>query len=456
MELGFDTIGNATVIAYDRGPVLVTDPWFEGDAYFGSWTLSHEVPPEQAAAIRAAPYCWVSHGHPDHLSLSSLRQLRRATILLPDHVGGRIAQALRDDGFTVVVLQDRSWVRLSDRIQVCSIADYNQDAILLIDVGGRLVIDLNDSSDRGWRRFVRDAASRYDISFLLQLGGFGDADMINLFAEDGARIPPASARRQAPGVELSRRARQLGARFVVPFSSMHRYQRTDSVWANEHTADLADYALGFDSEASELLPAFIRYDCLTDVAEPIDPRPRQLVPREPAEFGDDWDEPLDADDTAALDRYIRAVAHLGEHFEFIGFMVGGREHRVAWPGSRRRGRRPAVTFHVPRTSLMTAVDLQIFDDLLIGNFVRTTLHGTKDTGALYPDFTPYLCKYADNGGARSAEELHAYFRAYRRREPVDFLRHRLEAGSVARVRGLVPRDSRVYDVARSAYRRVAG
>ena len=27
MELGFETIGNATLICYDRTPVLVTDPW---------------------------------------------------------------------------------------------------------------------------------------------------------------------------------------------------------------------------------------------------------------------------------------------------------------------------------------------------------------------------------------------------------------------------------------------
>ena len=41
------TIGNATLIAYDNNlPILSTDPWFgdEDDAYFGSWTLSHEIP----------------------------------------------------------------------------------------------------------------------------------------------------------------------------------------------------------------------------------------------------------------------------------------------------------------------------------------------------------------------------------------------------------------------------
>ena len=40
------TTGNATLIAYDGKPVIVTDPWFgdEEPAYFGSWVLSHRIP----------------------------------------------------------------------------------------------------------------------------------------------------------------------------------------------------------------------------------------------------------------------------------------------------------------------------------------------------------------------------------------------------------------------------
>ena len=36
MDLGFETIGNACLIAHDRGPVVATDPWLSGTAYFGS------------------------------------------------------------------------------------------------------------------------------------------------------------------------------------------------------------------------------------------------------------------------------------------------------------------------------------------------------------------------------------------------------------------------------------
>ena len=43
--LGVCTTGNATIIAHDGIPVLVTDPWLgnEYSAYFGSWTPGFEI-----------------------------------------------------------------------------------------------------------------------------------------------------------------------------------------------------------------------------------------------------------------------------------------------------------------------------------------------------------------------------------------------------------------------------
>src|SRR5207302_7535884 len=125
MELGFETIGNATLVCYDRGPVLVTDPWITGNAYFGSWGLSHEIPTEVKEGISGCKFVWISHGHPDHLSPSSLEMLRGKTFLLPDHVGGRICRGLKDSGFEVTVLKNRQWYPLSNQIRVLSIADYN-------------------------------------------------------------------------------------------------------------------------------------------------------------------------------------------------------------------------------------------------------------------------------------------------------------------------------------------
>lgn len=93
MDLGFDTIGNATLICYDRGPVLVTDPWVQGSAYFGSWGLSHAVPEEQMDVIERSEFVWISHGHPDHLNPDSESYFLGKKILLPNHFGARIFNA---------------------------------------------------------------------------------------------------------------------------------------------------------------------------------------------------------------------------------------------------------------------------------------------------------------------------------------------------------------------------
>jgi hypothetical protein len=57
--------------------------------------------------------------------MESLKLLQDKKILLPDHVGGRIADDMRRLKFDVTVLEDRVWTQLSPRIRVLTIADYN-------------------------------------------------------------------------------------------------------------------------------------------------------------------------------------------------------------------------------------------------------------------------------------------------------------------------------------------
>src|SRR5918911_3433687 len=164
MELGFETIGNATLICHDRRPVLVTDPWIKGNAYFGSWALSHQIPAEQMRSIEQCEFVWISHGHPDHLSAESLQVLNNKKILVPDHVGGLIFRYLKEGGYDAYIIKDKVWTQLSDRIKVLCLCDYNQDATLLVDMNGRLIVNMNDGSALGWRGFVRKTVKSYPIS----------------------------------------------------------------------------------------------------------------------------------------------------------------------------------------------------------------------------------------------------------------------------------------------------
>lgn len=411
MDLGFETIGNATVICYDGGPQLATDPWLSGSCYFGSWIHQCEVPEAQLEAVRRAPYLWISHGHPDHLHHESLQGLKDKEILLPDHHGGRIRRELAEEGFRVRVLKDGEWVQLSDRLRICSMADVFQDAALLIDLDGRLIADTNDAADHGGGPFLVDTIRRYGESYLLALTGYGDADMIHFYDEDGVQIPPAAAKREPLGPGIAGLLERYGIRRYVPFSTMHKYQRTDSAWANAHTTSPEDMRRGFASETTEILPPYVHCDFTTDEVRGLEParNPDTLIA--PEEFGDNWSDELEAGDVEKLRAYFGRVTHLRSFLGFVRFRVGGKEHTIDVNPAFDRG----ITFETPRGSLMTAVEWRIFDDLLIGNFTKTTLHGdwgAQGTGALYPDFDPFLTKYGDNGGATTPEELRAYFADY--------------------------------------------
>jgi L-ascorbate metabolism protein UlaG (beta-lactamase superfamily) len=441
MDTGFETIGNATLIAYDRGPVLVTDPWIRGGAYFGSWGLSHEIPEEQFRAATSAPFVWFSHGHPDHLNGDSLELFRERAILLPDHVGGRIQRDLSQAGFKVATLPDRKWVQLSDRIRVLSICDESQNALLLVDVNGRLLVNLNDCIDRGWGRTVRRIIKSYDISILLSLTGYGDADMINFFDEEGERIDPPCARKFPVGRSVAAKTESFGCRYFVPFSSMHRYQRSDSIWASPYATPVEAHYVGFESKRCEMLPAFIRYDCTNDTCHSLAPRRCEAQPVDCKEFGDDWSEPLTSEDFALARDYFQAFEHLHDTLDFVNLRVGGADNRIEFKHS---GFRRGITFEAPRHSLVESIRWKVFDDLLIGNFMRVTLHGRWPQSQLYPDFTPYVTKYGDNGHAYSRDELRHYFAQYAKRAPIEYLHHWLEEKCTNAVRAVAPHDSETY------------
>jgi len=441
----FETAGNAIVIAYDGRPVLTTDPWINEDAYFGSWGHDYEITSAQQAAIRAAEYHWFSHGHPDHLNVASLPMLTKGQFLLSDHYGSRILRDLTAAGHRVRVLPDREWVRLSKGIRVYSIANQNQDSMLLIDVNGRLVIDLNDSTDYGESFRVRQIAKQFKEIYMLQLHAWGGADMLNLFDATGSKLVRAEQRRRAIAPRAQRCARSMGANKVIPFSSFQRYQREDSVWANDLIPELADYETAALPNQPEILPAFVRVDCETDEITPLNPRRLCRGSKPPEEFGDSWSDPLTSEDKAKIQHYFQVRERLQDHFGFIQVSAGGSSVTVDLDRDKRD---IGISFECPRASLMTCIENELFDDLLIGNYMRTTLHNVE---ALYPDFTPYVAKYGDNGGAKTKRELRAYFGHYYMRDPIAHSLKRLASGSEMVLRKTIPEDSALFRIAKRTY-----
>src|SRR5690606_20656466 len=146
----------------------------------------------------------------------------------------------------------------------------NQDATLLIDLDGHLVIDANDAGDRGSSRFLQRERARFTKRTVLAcLTGYGDADMIHFFDEQGRAVPPAAASKPTLGPGIRALLEHSDLDYFAPSSSMHRYNRTDSVWADAHATPVDAHRLGFEGGRRTCLPAFVRFDLHTGQFERI-------------------------------------------------------------------------------------------------------------------------------------------------------------------------------------------
>jgi hypothetical protein len=372
-------------------------------------------------------------------------------LLLPQHRGGRISHDLKQAGFHVRELVDGEWVQLSDRVRILCQTDWNQDAALIIGFGDDCgVLNLNDGSALGHRQRLARQFAPFRRRFVLRLVNYGDADMMNFFTEDGERIKPIAAEKKQLGYVYNALLKQWHGTHTAPFSCHHQFARTDSQWAAAYETPLEDHGRGFNASLGQFIPGYFRYDVVHDR---IDEAPMQPLPREfaaPETFGDDWSEPLERDDVRLLSNYFSRFAHLKQRFEFIRFRVGGAEQEIRLGGPRGRG----ITFEAPRHSLMTAVGYEVFDDMLIGNFMKTTLHG--GLRSLYPDFTPYVAKYGDNGRAFSADELQDYFSGYRGACGLAGWVDQIRIESSCRLRNLLAANRNLYFATRRVYRFLRG
>jgi len=83
--------------------------------------------------------------------------------------------------------------------------------------------------------------------------------------------------------------------------------------------------------------------------------------------------------------------------------------------------------------------------------MKTIIHGKFPRLLLYPDFSPYVAKYSDNGQAKSKDQLQAYFKQYMMRAPLDYFRRSIETRAANLVRFSLNEGSPLYALGMRTY-----
>ena len=116
-------IGHASVVI-DTGDVRIwCDPWLTGKVFNESWTL-FPPPHFEPEWLDEIDYLWISHEHPDHFNIPTLRGLpdefkQRVTILFQQNTSQKMFDAFSKLGFpNQLALRDRKIVRLSPTTEI--------------------------------------------------------------------------------------------------------------------------------------------------------------------------------------------------------------------------------------------------------------------------------------------------------------------------------------------------
>lgn len=253
-------MGHASIALYREGeaPLLVTDPWLVGSVYWRSWWLQHYPSAEDIAWLASAAHVYVTHEHPDHFHMPSIRRLGRGpSYLFPALAERGYLAHMEAAGFRAATVPARRWQPLGGGVAILSLPLWNDDSILVIDTPDALILNLNDAKPLPTVLAVlRRLGDRIGKRRIL-LCSYSPASLVNSFIDECGVV---SLKQPADYVAyVCRLCDRLGADLYLPFASQAVFERPDSAWANQYRTGFADLQRGWTARAT-LLPPYTTLD----------------------------------------------------------------------------------------------------------------------------------------------------------------------------------------------------
>jgi hypothetical protein len=213
-------VNHASVLIKGAKQSILTDPWYEGEAFHRAWRLLHENNETEIERIlEDTTYIWISREHPDHFSRGFFRKYKsfiidhKIVVLFRHTKDKRVLTFLKDGGFRSMEVPTGEPFTLEDRFTVRVVTDGLYDSALLVNVAGIDIFNVNDCP--------MDTEKRLD-AFRRQYGGCDV--LLTEFSYAGFQGARDHVERRRAAAEnklttLIRQGQRLQATTVIPFGS---------------------------------------------------------------------------------------------------------------------------------------------------------------------------------------------------------------------------------------------
>lgn len=242
-------VAHASVLIDTGDCLILTDPWLYGKAFNDSWCLSMR-PNYNIAELEKATHLWISHEHPDHFHMETLRSFsskfkERVIVLFQDNHSDKVPNALRSLGFkNIERLPHRKKHWLNYQTYVYCYQAGLMDSALGVVSGKEVLLNLNDC-----QFYKKDAQ--------LVLRDLGHVDtLLNQFGYatyNGMPDPQHRLKREAGAIldGMVQNHRDLKAKVTMPFASYVAFCSSENFYMNQHANKPSDVKRRFLQEGLE-------------------------------------------------------------------------------------------------------------------------------------------------------------------------------------------------------------
>ena len=234
MKTSIQFINHASVIITGTNISLLSDPWYQGDAFHKGWNLFYEISDDQIIDIlNKVTHIWISHEHPDHFSVSFFKKFsrqineRKIKILFQYTKDKRIVRFLENLRFEYFELSDNITLKLDESFSVTCIKDGFYDSALLVNNKDEKILNLNDCDVTNSSKAKEIFSKTGEVDVLITQ--FSYAAWKGGVANKKWRAQAAFEKLNAMDLQIS----IFSPKTVVPFASFFYFSNRENFYLND-------------------------------------------------------------------------------------------------------------------------------------------------------------------------------------------------------------------------------